>query len=229
MVLVEKGGIARQAALEEGAERFIADAGRNQAVAGQDPARVGVDDEDRTARRVEEDGVRRLRADPRHGQEVRAQFGKGGALQTLEPPAEALPEKLEEGPEASRLDSVGSRRADQAGQLLRWKRAEPVAIQEPSCPEPRQGPLHVRPGRVLGENRADGDLQGALAGPPPLGTEVIQERGVEAEQPALEGICGKAPHGDPEYLLVEPSPLGIIPHSTRSRRVVLSGSPTTFV
>jgi hypothetical protein len=69
VVFVEEPGVAWQVTLEQGADLLVAGPMPEEAVAGQDPPRVGIHDEDRPPEGVEQDAVGRLGTDARHGEE----------------------------------------------------------------------------------------------------------------------------------------------------------------
>jgi len=64
MVLVEQRGVCRQVAHEQLLHVAIPGVGADQSVPSQNPAGVGVDDEDRVVARIEQDRVRGFFADP---------------------------------------------------------------------------------------------------------------------------------------------------------------------
>ena len=188
MVLVEEGRVPGEVLLEERAERFVGDAGRNEAVTSQDAPGVGVGHEDRAAHGVEQDGVGRLRPDPADRQELPPERRQGDRGHATESAAVAGPEEVHKRPQAPgfRVESAGG--TDQASHSRFRQPSEPLRCQEPARPERGDRPLHVDPGRVLGEDSANRHLQVGPSRPPALGTEAGEESVVEAEQPTLDGI-----------------------------------------
>jgi NitT/TauT family transport system substrate-binding protein len=86
VVLAEEPRILREVRHEQGLEPRVVHVARHDPVSREDAARVGVHDEHRPARRVEEDGIRGLGPDARDRQEFRSELVGRPSQQ----PAEAL-------------------------------------------------------------------------------------------------------------------------------------------
>lgn len=188
MILVEESWIPREVSLKERTERFVRDAGRNEAVASQDAPGVGVYHEDRAAHGVEQDGVSGLWPDPANRPELPPERYQRDRSHAAHNPSVAVPEELDKRSEPPGLHVEGPRGPDETGQPLFGEIPESLRRQEVSSLQRRDGLLHVDPGRVLGEDSPNRHLEVGLAGPPALRAKAGEEGVVEAEQPSLEGI-----------------------------------------
>lgn len=90
--------------LHEAAHLLVAGVGGHEAMTGEDPSRVRVGHEDRTARGVEQDRVHRLGAEPVDRQHLAAQGQQRSAAHAGEAPAEALEQPAGEGGQPPGLD-----------------------------------------------------------------------------------------------------------------------------
>jgi len=116
VVFVEEAGIARQVTLEEAANLLVAGVAWEEAVAGDDTARVGVHDEDRPTQGVEQDAVRSLGADAGDGEQLAAEIVEGCAVHSVEAAAIAPVEIGEKGAKAAGLHPERPRGANEPGQ-----------------------------------------------------------------------------------------------------------------
>jgi hypothetical protein len=190
MVLVEQGRIGRQMRLEERASLLVSGGARNEAMTREHAARVRVRDEDGAIGRVEQDRVHRLGPEPTHLEQLTAELDEGRPPHTLESSAEAGDEPSGEGLESPRLHVVGPGRPDDRGELGLRRGVDAAGRQPGLRSERTHGPGGVRPGGMLREDGADGDLERRPARPPALRTEPALEGEIEPEQPRLDRIAG---------------------------------------
>src|SRR5207302_1632524 len=105
------------------------------------------------------------------------------------PTAEASLHEVHEPAQAPSLDPVGPGRADEPGARDRGQGRQPAGHEEPARPERSERTLDVLPRRVLGEDRAHGDLERRSARPPVLRPEALSERRVGPEQAPSEPVA----------------------------------------
>ena len=109
--LVEERGVVRQVRHEEPLHGRVVRVGRDQPVARQDPPRVGVDDEDRSAGGIEGDGVGGLRSDAGDPAKLGAERGEREGEKPAEAPSVAPRDVPGEGRGAGGPSRETSRRA----------------------------------------------------------------------------------------------------------------------
>ena len=114
--LVEERGVVRQVGHEERLDAGVVGVRRHQAVAGEDPSRVGVHDEDRPPGGVERDGVGRLRPDARDAAELGSQGRQGQGEEPPEMPPVPARHVAREHAEPPRLHAERAGRAEERGQ-----------------------------------------------------------------------------------------------------------------
>lgn len=182
VVLVEEPRIARQVPLEKGADLLVAGPWRDKPMAGEDPPRVGVHDEDRAPQGVEQDAVGGLGADAGDVEQLAPERIHRDACHQPEASPVAVPEVGEKGGEPPRLDPEGPRWANEPGQAPPRERPDPRRGEKPSGPQGRQRALDVAPGGILGEDGAESDLEAALGRPPALRAEAPVKSLVEAKK-----------------------------------------------
>jgi hypothetical protein len=199
--LVEQRGIGGKMSFQEGARVLVARRWRQQAMACEHPAGVGVGDEHRPAGRVEQDRVHGFRPEPGHPEHLSAELLERRPAQPIPAPAPALHEPGGQSLEPPCLHPVGARGADRLrqlgfGDLVQASRREP----SPGA-QGGDGARSAGPRRVLREHRAHGHLVGRSARPPVLRAEAPQQRHVQAEQPRLDRVgrrTGNPPVAQPE-------------------------------
>jgi hypothetical protein len=178
--------------LEERSRLLVARAGGEKAVDREQAARVRVGDEHRTARRVQQDRVHGLGAEPDDRQHLPAQGTERRAAHTAEAAAELLEQPAREGLEPPRLESVGAGGTDQLGQLAFGERGEALGTQKPARAQRRHRAGGARPRGVLGQDSSHRDFVRSARRPPSLRPEPSRERDVEPQEPRLRGI-GRRP------------------------------------
>ena len=194
MQLVEEPGISRQMSFQEAAEILVACLRRNEAMASEHAPAIGVGHEDRPAGAVEEDGIRRLGADPWQSEQLPPEPGQRCPLEGRHAPAVAGQQPGREVAQPARLQAVGPGGADQSLKPRRGQRGQPGGSERASRPQVGDGALHSGPGGMLGQDGAHGDLEGAPGRPPPLRPESREERHVQAEEAALDRIPRRLQH-----------------------------------
>ena len=117
MELVEEPRVRRQMGLEELARGFVAEVGGEEAVPGENPARVRVRDEHRPPSRIQQNRVDGFRSEPRHAEQLAPERGERRAPQSVESAGDVGPEPARDGLQPSRLHPMRPGRPDQPGQL----------------------------------------------------------------------------------------------------------------
>jgi len=171
--------------------------GRDDPVAGEDSPRVGVDNEDRTASRVEKDGVGGLRADPGQGQELLAEPARRPAEHPPEPAIVAHGQVVHEGAQPSSLGAERARWTEQRGQPTRAEAGQALRREPAGRAESSDRPLDLGSRRVRRQDGADHDLEGRASGPPALRPVATIERFVEPHEPVPHGT--RALQGEPRH------------------------------
>jgi ABC-type nitrate/sulfonate/bicarbonate transport system substrate-binding protein len=186
--LVEQGGVVGQMGHHERLDGRVVRVRRYQAVARQDPPRVGVDDEDRTAGGIERDGVGRLWSDAGDP----AKLGAEGREREGEEPPETAPvpacHVAREGAEPVGLHAKRPGGTEQRREPDRRQREHGAEVEGAGGAQPRDRPLGVAPGGVLREDRPDDDLEPGPGRPPVLRAVPSVEAVVEPEQAATTGV-----------------------------------------
>ena len=216
MVLVVEGHVGTERLLDPRADGLVALAALEQPEADEDPAGIGVDHEHRPPEGIEQDVVGRLGSDPGDGEEALTQLAGRKPGKAREPARG--PEGLAQRTQSPRLDVEISRRPQRLGQLIDGQGEDGLGGQGDALGETRQRPLDVGPGGILGQDRADHDLEGRLGRPPALGAvgaqQVLEDRGQAgtihpAIQPAIS-TGGLGEEGEHARVAVEPV-LGDLP------------------
>lgn len=190
--LVEERGIGRQVALHEGPDRLVAGIAGKQAVAGQDPPGIRVGNEHWPAGRVEEDRVDRLGPEARHGEQLAAQRPQGRPPEARPATPEAAEEPAGEALQPAGLEPVGPRGTNNGSQRRFVQRGDPLGLQQPAVAQRGHRARGVRPRRVLREHGPHRDLVRCPARPPALVAEAPEQRGVQAQEPGLDGIARRS-------------------------------------
>jgi len=188
VVLVEERRVVGEVRHEQGLEGRGVGGGRDDPVTREHPAGVGVDDEDRSARGVEQDGVGGLGPDPGDAQELGPESPHRLAEHPTQVAAVTGGQVIHEGAEAprpGRSEPPGGQAAHGA-----WRQASRGT-------QAGDHRLDGRPRRVLGEEGARHHLERRPRRPPPLRPIAMMERLVEPEEPAPDGT--RAPQGEPRH------------------------------
>ena len=174
--------------LEERPRVLVAGAVGEKAVDREQPARVRVGDEHRPARRVQQDRVHGLGAEPGDRQHLPAQGEERRAAHAAEAPAEPLEQPARERLESPCFESIGPRRANHLGQLPFGERGQGLGTQKPARAQRRHRAGGARPGCVLGQDGSHRDLVRSARRPPALRPEPALEGDVESQESRLRGI-----------------------------------------
>jgi hypothetical protein len=196
--LVVKLRVARKRPLEKLADVFVAeragfavaDGVERVAVAFEDAAGVGVDDEDRMAGGIEEDGVGGFGTDAVDGEKLRAKGLRLGARHFRD---RALVRGVEEADKGFQLFGFLAEVAGRANEFFKvWRRGrfDGARREELFAAQVFDGGLDVGPRSVLNEDGPYDDLEPSAAGPPVL-RAVGGEQGIVVEaQWCRIGKCG---------------------------------------
>jgi hypothetical protein len=197
--LVEERGIGGQVRLEEGAGVLVPAAAGKQAMALEHPARVGVGHEDRPAGRVEQDRVGRLRPQAAETEQLAPQRRQRRPAERAEVAAAACEQPGGELEQPVGLEPVGAGGPDQPRQGGGRAGGQAPGRQQAARAQRGDRPCRSRPGGVLREDRADGDLERRAGRPPVLRAVMGEQAPVEPEQARLDRIAWRpgnpAPRG----------------------------------
>jgi hypothetical protein len=174
--------------LEERSRLLVAGPVGEKAVDREQAARVRVGDEYRTARRVQQDRVHGLGAEPDDRQHLPAQDEERRAAHAAEAAAEPLEQPARERLEPSRLESIGAGGPDQLGQRAFGERGEALGTEQPARAQRRHRAGGARPRGVLSQDGSHGDLVRSARRPPTLRPEPASQRDVEPQEPRLRRI-----------------------------------------
>ena len=188
MELVEERGVGRQVRLDEGARVLVSGRRRQQALATEDTPRIRIGHEDGPMRGIEQNGVDRLRAKPRHRQELPPQRPEGRSPEAVEAAAEPDEQPFRERTQPTGLQTVRAGGANHVGQLGLRDGHEPLGREQSPLAKRRHRARGARPGGVLGEDRTDCNLEGGAARPPVLRAVSSEQVTIEPQQPGLHRI-----------------------------------------
>jgi hypothetical protein len=181
--LIEELMVGGQGRFEEIADFVVGEFGMSMAVAFEDAARVGIDDENRMLTGVEKNGIGGFRADAAQGEQLLAKKWSGGGEHFREGAAVGFEEKVYEGFESFGFLAEIAGRAQQPRNPRGMNTAYSVRCEDASSAQIANGALDVGPRSVLGEDGTDDDFKAGTARPPVLGAvggekcfEVRQER-----------------------------------------------------
>ena len=174
--------------LEERPRVLVAGAVGQKAVTREQPSRVRVGHEHGAARRVQEDRVHGLGAEPDNREHLPPEGNEWRAAQGGEAPAEPLEEPAGEPLKSPRLEPIRPGGADHLGQLGLGERGKALGTEQTARAQRGHRAGGVRPRGVLGQDGSDRHLVGRPGRPPVLRPEPVPERDVEAQQPCLRGI-----------------------------------------
>ena len=183
--------------LEKRPRVLVSDAAGREPVTREHPAGVGVGDEHRAARRIEKDGVGRLRPQTGHPQHLASQRPERRPAQPTEIAVEAREQPAGEVEQPPRLEPIGTGGPDQWREPRDWRCRQAFGNQQAASSQRLDGPRGAAPRRVLGQDRAHGDFEQGHRRPPALGTVVGEQRAVEPQQTGLHGIAWRAGNAAP--------------------------------
>ncbi len=165
--------VVGEVVFEGSAEGLVFDVGRDDAVAGEDAAGIDIDDEDGVVAGIEEDVVGGLGADAVECQEFFAQFTEGALGEVGHVTSVVGDEVFRKDAESFGLlpEVTGGAECGFEGGGIDIE--EGLGRKEVLVFEVLDGSFDVGPGGVLGEDGADGDFEGAVAGPPVGGPVVV--------------------------------------------------------
>ena len=155
---------------------FVARLGGDQPMAFQDAARVGVHHENGVPACIEKNGIGGFRSDAVQRQQFFPQPGGRLRKHPLQRPAILLIEVVHEALQPLGLLAEVARRPDHPCELGQRYAADAIHIEHAFSPQLPQGPLHVRPRRILGQERPHNDLEAGVGGPPVLRSPRRHER-----------------------------------------------------
>ena len=192
MILVEQGGVRRQVCFQERAGRLVRKTAPHDAVTGEHTARVLVDDEYRTARRVEQDDVSRLGPYPRNPQQIPPQGSEGQTSHLLKATIEPFEQPCRERAQAPGLEAIGSSHPQCLPEVVLADSGQPRRAQQAPGTQLADGALCVTPGGELRQDGASGDLVSGPRRPPALRAEPALQSHVQAQQARLHGVSRRA-------------------------------------
>ena len=133
-----------------------------------DPQRVGIDNEDRMAPRVQQDRVCRLGADTILGEEIGAHHVRRPIEILREVASRLFDDMAAEVPELRRFRAVEAGDVHVFANDVDLRGSQRLDIQKAGDPQVLDGGVHVPPRGLLHEQGTDDDLEGVLRGPPVL-------------------------------------------------------------
>jgi len=181
MVLVVKTRIGRQHVHEEPLDIPVGRPSPENPVPFEDSPGVGVDHEEGPFAGIEQDAVGRLLPDPRNGQKPPPRFEEIPGKHRGQVTPEVLAQRREKGFQPLCLDPEESRRTNQFLQVSVIETEQDERFHGFPGLDPPDGFLHVRPIRVLRQDRPDGNLEGRVPRPPVKRTEGPVQRPVHAD------------------------------------------------
>ena len=148
---------------------FVPRLGSDQSVALEDAPGVGVHDENRVSAGIEQDGVGGFRTYAVERQQFFPQLI--GRLCEHPLPANRHSPRRDSARNSSGAGLSGGSTPRIGSSWPAWARVPGGChrrLSAPSVAQPAQGPFHVRPGRVLGQERPHDDLEASVGRPPVL-------------------------------------------------------------
>jgi len=158
-------------------------------MAGEDAPGVGIGDEHGPAGRVEQDCVGRLGPETGDLEQAGAERTERHRPHPPQSSVQPIEDPAGQRLEPASLHAVSPGRANDPGEAGHAEGRQPFGRQASAGTERRDRPGCVDPGRVLGEDGANGDLVRRAAGPPALRAVAPAERLVEAQKAGLEAIA----------------------------------------
>jgi hypothetical protein len=195
--LVEERRVRRQMGLEQPAGLFVPHAARQHAVTRQHAADVRVRHEHGAPGGVEQDRVHGLGSEPGHHQQLATQRYQRRQTQPGEPSTEPPQEPSCERVKPPRLHAMEASGPDHFRERAVADTGEAMRTEQPPPTQRRHGARRGRPGRMLGQHRADGDLIGRAPRPPVLRPEAPLERDIGPQQLRLDRIRRRSRNPSP--------------------------------
>src|ERR1700733_790286 len=168
---VEAFYVTRKLALEHPADIVIFCLFSSPTVAQEHALGVGIDDERRVITCIQKNGIGRLRTDAEDAKQLFPQHDRGSFKHALKRAAVLGVEELAKCLQLPRLLPEIAGRAYQPLQTSEGNTPERSRGQQVLLAQARDRALDVRPGSVLGQDRADDNLELRSAGPPVLWTQ----------------------------------------------------------
>jgi hypothetical protein len=146
----------------------------DEEVSEEDSVGVGIDDEGGLLGGVEEDIVGGFRSDAVDDEEFLSEAGGGLVKEAVEVSFVLVMDMSKEVEESFGFDGEVPCGADKLGEFIRWGPDEFFDIHQVGLFEVFDGSFDVFPIGILGEDGADHDFEGGIAGPPVLGAEGLE-------------------------------------------------------
>src|SRR5215469_3995454 len=175
MKLIVTRYVARESSFNLGAQFLVGHVVGDEAVAGENAFRVGVDDEDFFVARVEKDRVGGLGADAVNSEKFFAEFESGSFKHSREGTGVFGAKEAHEGFQFFRFLTKVAGRANQRSEPGEGNAFESERSEKAFAAEVGDGAFDVRPRGVLGEDGADDDFEGRARGPPILRAKMFEE------------------------------------------------------
>src|SRR5260370_18786834 len=134
----------------------------------EDSARIGIHDENRMIGGIEQAGVGRFRLYPMNGQKLSPHNSGWSLKHFAERPVMLRSQKPDKRFQFAGLMTEIAGRTDQTRELAQRNAFHGFHSQELFLSQRSDGPLDVRPGRILRQDRADNDFKSCSARPPVL-------------------------------------------------------------
>lgn len=192
-LIIERGVTIGKRAMEQILHGMVIGVRVTEPVAVEDTPAVCVAHEDGDLGGVEEDAIGGLGPDPMDIQEGTAGIVGGKSANGFDASAKAVHEEGDECLQAAGLDVEIAGGPDESREATRRHAVDGERIQCSGCLEVCDGALDVGPGCILGEDRANADLEGSIAGPPvlwPQGAERQMEHAMEETMRARSAFPG---------------------------------------
>lgn len=173
VILVIKRDVGRQLAHEPGPYRLVGLVPPGQTVTGKKSSGVGVDHEAGLSGGVKDDAVGRLRADALDGQQGRSEPLHGSIQNGRPETAGALAEnEADQFLEATGFDVGVTGRANGRSQTFFRRGRHGLRRQQREPGQFANGFFRVPPSRILSQDGADHDFEGAFGRPPASWSEI---------------------------------------------------------
>jgi len=179
---VEELVVERKSGMEQLAKLFVVGFGLSEAVAFEDAAGVGVDDENRVPASIEKNGIGGFWSDAAQGKELLTKNRGRGGEEFAERAAVFTVEKPHKGLQGFCFLPEVARGAEQRGELRRACPSHGRGRKQASAAQIGNGVFDVGPGSVLREDGADDDFETSASGPPVLWAVGSEKRVEVAEQ-----------------------------------------------
>jgi hypothetical protein len=152
----------------------------------EDSARIGIHDKNRMIAGIQQDGVGRFRPYPMNGQKLFPHNSGWSLKHFAERPVMLRSQKSDKLFQFAGLLTEVAGRTDQTSELAQRNAFHGFHSQELFLSQGGDGPLDVRPGRILRQDRADNDFKSCSARPPVLRSVSRKKRMVISME---NGLC----------------------------------------